>query len=89
MLNAHSARGALHSAGNQFDTGVPFGGYKQSGIGREKGQAAMEHYTQVGVSGQRLQKHASMWLGAEWCCVLCLAQTKAVYTPMPEPVFFR
>ena len=33
---------------NQFDVGVPFGGYKQSGIGREKGQAAMDHYTQVG-----------------------------------------
>ena len=25
---------------------VPFGGYKQSGIGRENGQAAIEHYTQ-------------------------------------------
>ena len=32
---------------NQFDAGVPFGGYKASGIGREKGQAALEHYTQV------------------------------------------
>ena len=32
---------------NQFDAGVPFGGYKHSGIGREKGQAALEHYTQV------------------------------------------
>ena len=26
---------------------VPFGGYKHSGIGRENGQAAIEHYTQV------------------------------------------
>ena len=26
---------------------VPFGGYKQSGIGRENGQQAVEHYTQV------------------------------------------
>ncbi len=25
---------------------VPFGGYKQSGIGRENGRAALEHYTQ-------------------------------------------
>ena len=32
---------------NQFDTGVPFGGYKTSGIGREKGEAALAHYTQV------------------------------------------
>ena len=26
---------------------VPFGGYKQSGIGRENGAAAIEHYTQL------------------------------------------
>ena len=26
---------------------VPFGGYKQSGIGRENGHAAIEHYTQL------------------------------------------
>lgn len=32
---------------NQFDAGVPFGGYKTSGIGREKGEAALSHYTQV------------------------------------------
>jgi aldehyde dehydrogenase (NAD+) len=32
---------------NQFDAGVPFGGYKHSGIGREKGEAALAHYTQV------------------------------------------
>lgn len=32
---------------NQFDCGVPFGGYKTSGIGREKGEEALDHYTQV------------------------------------------
>ncbi|CAK0737958.1 Aldehyde dehydrogenase 2 member B4, mitochondrial [Coccomyxa viridis] len=32
---------------NGFDTGVPFGGYKMSGIGREKGEAALDHYTQT------------------------------------------
>lgn len=26
---------------------IPFGGYKQSGIGRENGLAALEHYTQI------------------------------------------
>jgi betaine-aldehyde dehydrogenase len=26
---------------------IPFGGYKQSGIGRENGLAAIEHYTQL------------------------------------------
>lgn len=32
---------------NQFDAGVPFGGCKASGIGREHGEAALSHYTQV------------------------------------------
>ena len=26
---------------------TPFGGYKQSGIGREKGLEALHHYTQL------------------------------------------
>jgi betaine-aldehyde dehydrogenase len=26
---------------------MPFGGYKQSGLGRENGSAAIEHYTQI------------------------------------------
>jgi betaine-aldehyde dehydrogenase len=26
---------------------MPFGGVKQSGIGRENGRAAIEHYTQI------------------------------------------
>jgi aldehyde dehydrogenase (NAD+) len=33
---------------NVFDAGVPFGGYKLSGIGREHGEACLHHYTQVG-----------------------------------------
>jgi aldehyde dehydrogenase (NAD+) len=32
--------GALHN-------NVPFGGFKQSGIGRELGQYALENYTEV------------------------------------------
>lgn len=32
---------------NQFDTGVPFGGYKTSGIGREHGEEVLSHYTQT------------------------------------------
>jgi aldehyde dehydrogenase (NAD+) len=30
-----------------FDIRAPFGGFKQSGIGRELGQYALEHYTEV------------------------------------------
>lgn len=30
-----------------LDAAVPFGGYKESGIGREHGSAALEHYTQT------------------------------------------
>jgi aldehyde dehydrogenase (NAD+) len=32
---------------NQLDANVPFGGYKQSGIGRECGEYALENYTNV------------------------------------------
>lgn len=32
---------------NDFPTGMPFGGYKQSGIGRERAQETIEHYTQT------------------------------------------
>ncbi|MGE5715681.1 MAG: aldehyde dehydrogenase family protein, partial [Acidobacteriota bacterium] len=32
---------------NLYDPGLPFGGYKQSGFGRERGHYALEEYTQV------------------------------------------
>ncbi|MCY0881936.1 MAG: aldehyde dehydrogenase family protein, partial [Firmicutes bacterium] len=32
---------------NAFDAAVPFGGYKQSGFGREMGSYALDNYTQV------------------------------------------
>jgi len=32
---------------NQFDAASPFGGYKQSGFGREMGKAALDLYTQI------------------------------------------
>jgi len=32
---------------NVYDTAVPFGGYKQSGFGREMSAHALEHYTQT------------------------------------------
>lgn len=32
---------------NQLHPQIPFGGYKQSGIGRELGEYALEHYTTV------------------------------------------
>jgi aldehyde dehydrogenase (NAD+) len=35
------------NAYNFYDPGLPFGGYKQSGFGRERGHHALEEYTQV------------------------------------------
>ena len=35
------------NAYNLYDTALPFGGYKQSGFGREMGMTALEYYTQV------------------------------------------
>jgi acyl-CoA reductase-like NAD-dependent aldehyde dehydrogenase len=32
---------------NVYDTAAPFGGYKQSGFGREMGEHAIQHYTQT------------------------------------------
>ncbi|TFK20247.1 ALDH-like protein [Coprinopsis marcescibilis] len=45
VANALEA-GSINSA-NLFDPGMPFGGYKQSGIGRELGEYAIESYTQA------------------------------------------
>jgi aldehyde dehydrogenase (NAD+) len=32
---------------NVFDPAVPFGGFKMSGMGREMGEYALSHYTEV------------------------------------------
>lgn len=41
---------------NVFDDAVPFGGYKQSGIGRDKGEYALSHFTTVKAVYQHLTK---------------------------------
>jgi acyl-CoA reductase-like NAD-dependent aldehyde dehydrogenase len=43
---------------NMFDAASPFGGYKQSGFGREMGKAAIELYTQVKSVWVNLGAHA-------------------------------
>jgi aldehyde dehydrogenase (NAD+)/phenylacetaldehyde dehydrogenase len=35
------------NAYNYYDPGLPFGGYKESGFGRERGHYALEEYTQI------------------------------------------
>ncbi|WP_249693524.1 betaine-aldehyde dehydrogenase [Stappia sp. WLB 29] len=53
IARAHRVIGALHAGTCWINTynltpiEMPFGGYKKSGIGRENGHAAIEHYSQV------------------------------------------
>ncbi|WP_186386823.1 betaine-aldehyde dehydrogenase [Stappia sp. TSB10P1A] len=53
ISRAHRVIGALHAGTCWINTynltpiAMPFGGYKKSGIGRENGHAAIEHYSQV------------------------------------------
>ena len=39
--------GAIHINGGQYNYGSPFGGYKQSGNGREGGLIGLEDYQEV------------------------------------------
>jgi aldehyde dehydrogenase (NAD+) len=53
IANGHYIANKLHAGTvwvncyNAFDAASPFGGYKQSGIGREMGSYALENYTEV------------------------------------------
>ncbi len=52
ISKAHSLANQLHAGSvwincySVFDAALPFGGYKQSGWGREMGAAVLEHYTE-------------------------------------------
>lgn len=53
IKRAHRAASRLQAgtvwinAYHAYDAAMPFGGYKQSGFGRELGVHALEHYTQI------------------------------------------
>jgi phenylacetaldehyde dehydrogenase len=44
---------------NIVDAALPFGGYKQSGWGREMGEAVLEHYTETKAITVRLSASPS------------------------------
>jgi phenylacetaldehyde dehydrogenase len=44
---------------NIFDAALPFGGYKQSGWGREMGHDALEHYTETKAIVARIGQNAA------------------------------
>jgi acyl-CoA reductase-like NAD-dependent aldehyde dehydrogenase len=46
-MGVHVLIRCCSSAAAILATGVPFGGYKDSGIGREKSEYALQAYTQV------------------------------------------
>lgn len=52
LKNAQKTANALQAGNvwvnefNNFQTGAPFGGYKNSGLGREYGKEALYEYTQ-------------------------------------------
>lgn len=46
---------------NQFDAALPFGGYKRSGIGRDKGEYALAHYTEIKTVVTKLSRR-NPWL---------------------------
>ncbi|EFN60072.1 hypothetical protein CHLNCDRAFT_133364 [Chlorella variabilis] len=46
---------------NVYDSAVPFGGYRLSGVGRDKGEYALENYTQVKAVYQSLEPNQP-WL---------------------------
>jgi len=43
---------------NVYDAAVPFGGYKDSGLGREKGEYALKNYSQIKAVYQPLENPA-------------------------------
>lgn len=59
----------LQNTHHIMDAAVPFGGYKQSGIGREHGAAVMEHYTQASLLRR----------GWVWCRIPALVLTYSCF----------
>lgn len=54
LLNACSLLTFLHAKYNTIHHQLPFGGYKESGIGRELGAAVLESYTTIKTVSVRL-----------------------------------
>jgi phenylacetaldehyde dehydrogenase len=61
VAKAHHFIRALHAGTvwvnthNVLDLGLPFGGFRQSGVGHELGQEAIRHHTQLKAAVIKLQ----------------------------------
>ena len=77
MANALRAGVVWANTFNKFDPTSPFGGYKESGYGREGGRHGLEAY----LEGQSLKRHASTSARPTSCSSAASSRARSPATP--------
>ena len=54
--------GQVEVNGGAFNPAAPFGGYKQSGVGREAGRHGLEEFLEVKTVQMRVARGRSLWV---------------------------